>query len=190
MQFLHHWLITALWVAWYIYWRIAAFNVKPTVRQVATRLQLASTMGLIAALLLLGNFGFRWGILSEPIWPRTDLTFWLGVVIMALGIAFTVWARVTLGRNWSSTITLKQNHELIQTGPYDWVRHPIYTGVLMMVVGTAIAVGEWRALLAAALVLGSLLIKLRIEEKWMTDYFGPGYAAYSKRVAMLIPWLW
>jgi protein-S-isoprenylcysteine O-methyltransferase Ste14 len=189
MNVVYSMLVPALWIAWFIYWRIAALNVKRTMRSEPIRSRLLYMAGPVAGALLLANFGAV-GILAEPIWPRTALTFWLGVVIMALGFAFTVWARITLGRNWSATITLKEHHELIQTGPYAWVRHPIYAGALVMIVGTVVVIAEWRGVLALAIVLVSLLIKARREERWMTEYFGPNYVAYRKRVPMLIPWRW
>jgi protein-S-isoprenylcysteine O-methyltransferase Ste14 len=82
---------------------------------------------------------------------------------------------------------VKEGHELITSGPYALVRHPIYTGLLMALAGTAIAQGEWRGLLAAALVFGALWRKLRLEEKWMRSRFGESYEAYSRRVAALVP---
>ena len=84
------------------------------------------------------------------------IAYWLGLIMVAAGIAFAVWARHYLGRNWSGTVTVKQDHELIRSGPYRLVRHPIYTGLLLAILGTAVAFGEWRGLLAFALLTGSL----------------------------------
>ena len=81
--------------------------------------------------------------------------------MVAAGLAFAVWARVYLGRNWSGTVTVKQDHELIRSGPYGFVRHPIYTGLLLAMLGTAIAIGEWRGLVAFALFTIGFLLKLR-----------------------------
>ena len=103
------------------------------------------------------------------------------------GIAFAVWARQYLGRNWSGTVTVKQDHELIRTGPYRLVRHPIYTGLLLAILGTAVAFGEWRGLLAFALLTGSLLLKLRVEERFMSESFPEPYARYRAEVPALIP---
>ena len=84
--------------------------------------------------------------------PPSAGWFWLGLALVVLGLAFSVAARVWLGGNWSSMVTLKQDHELIRSGPYRWVRHPIYTGLLLAILGSAIALGEWRGLIALALV--------------------------------------
>jgi protein-S-isoprenylcysteine O-methyltransferase Ste14 len=115
--------------------------------------------------------------------------YWLGLIMLAAGIAFAVWARHDLGRNWSGTVTVKQNHELIRSGPYRLVRHPIYTGLLLAILGTAIAFGEWRGLLAFGLLTGSLLLKLRIEERFMSESFPKEYARYRAEVPALIPFI-
>jgi protein-S-isoprenylcysteine O-methyltransferase Ste14 len=100
---------------------------------------------------------------------------------------FAAWARVTLGRNWSATITVKQDHDLITSGPYRFVRHPIYTGLLLGLAGIAVARGEWRGVLGVVLAFGAFWRKLRIEERWMREQFGGAYDEYSRRVAALIP---
>ena len=109
--------------------------------------------------------------------------------MLAAGIAFAVWARHYLGRNWSGTVTVKQDHELIRSGPYRLVRHPIYTGLLLAILGTAVAFGEWRGLLAFALLTGSLLLKLRVEERFMGESFPNEYARYRAEVPALIPFV-
>ncbi len=102
---------------------------------------------------------------------------------------FTVWARLHLGRNWSGTVTIKDGHELITSGPYALVRHPIYTGLLLAMLGSALALGDWRGVAAFALAAGALWRKLRVEESWMQQQFGDAYQAYSQRVAALIPFV-
>jgi protein-S-isoprenylcysteine O-methyltransferase Ste14 len=94
-----------------------------------------------------------------------------------------------LGKNWSQAVTLKEDHELITTGPYALVRHPIYTGLLLGFIGCAVARGEWRGLLAVALVFVALWRKLRLEEKWMRAQFGASYETYSRHVAALVPYI-
>ena len=85
----------------------------------------------------------------------------VGAALTFAGIAFAIWARVWIAGNWSSDVTLKRDHELIVTGPYRWVRHPIYTGILVALIGTALAVGEWRGALAVVLAAGAFWRKLR-----------------------------
>ncbi len=106
------------------------------------------------------------------------------------GLAFsTVAARRHLGRNWSGTVTLKEDHELIRTGPYRRARHPIYTGMLVGFIGSAISLGEVRGVVAVGLVIVAFLIKIRLEERWMTESFGDAYRRYRTEVKALIPYL-
>jgi protein-S-isoprenylcysteine O-methyltransferase Ste14 len=118
------------------------------------------------------------------VWPAA-----LGVALTLAGLAFSIWARFTIAANWSSDVQLKRDHELIVAGPYRWVRHPIYTGVLLMFAGTALAVGEWRAVLAVALAAGAFWRKLRLEEAVMRRQFGEAYARYAARVPAIIPFV-
>jgi protein-S-isoprenylcysteine O-methyltransferase Ste14 len=115
--------------------------------------------------------------------------FWVAVVLTAGGLLFSVWARVRLGRNWSATVTIKDQHELIADGPYRFVRHPIYTGLLVAILGTALARGDWRGMLAMAIVSWAFWRKLTIEERWLAQQFGDDYAAYRRRVAALVPFI-
>jgi protein-S-isoprenylcysteine O-methyltransferase Ste14 len=112
---------------------------------------------------------------------------WLGLLLTIAGLLFACWARVVLGRNWSGVVQLKQDHELIEAGPYHYVRHPIYSGLLLAFLGTALMIGEWRALLAAAIIAISFWRKLRLEERWLGEYFGAAYADYMRRVKALVP---
>jgi protein-S-isoprenylcysteine O-methyltransferase Ste14 len=86
-------------------------------------------------------------------------------------------------------VQLKQDHELIVRGPYSIVRHPIYTGLLLAFLGSALAIGQWRALLATAIVAISFWRKLRLEERWMRELFGDRYVNYMRRVKALVPWV-
>jgi protein-S-isoprenylcysteine O-methyltransferase Ste14 len=114
---------------------------------------------------------------------------WTGLVLTALGIGFTIWARLWIGGNWSGTITIKEEHELIQNGPYAIVRHPIYSGFLMALLGTAIVQGEVRALLGFPLAVLGWGLKLRMEESFMTQQFGSAYLDYKRRVKALVPFV-
>ena len=111
----------------------------------------------------------------------------IGTLLVAAGLALSVWARWHLGRNWSGIVTVKQGHTLVTTGPYCRVRHPIYTGLLVGLVGTALAIGAPYGFIATALILVGLVIKLHVEEERMHDTFRADYEAYSRRTARLIP---
>ncbi|GAB3357639.1 hypothetical protein GCM10027430_27150 [Lysobacter tyrosinilyticus] len=103
------------------------------------------------------------------------------------GAALCIYSRAFLGRNWSATVQLKLDHTLITQGPYRFVRHPIYTGFLLLFLGNAIMVGDWRGLLAVAIVLSSFWRKLRLEETWLAEHFGESYRLYQARTKALIP---
>ena len=109
--------------------------------------------------------------------------------LSAAGLLFSVWTRLHLGNNWSQTVTIKEDHELITSGPYSLVRHPIYSGLLTGFIGSAIALDKWRGIVAVLLVFIVLWHKLRLEEKWMHSQFGEAYESHSIKVAILIPYL-
>jgi protein-S-isoprenylcysteine O-methyltransferase Ste14 len=113
----------------------------------------------------------------------------IGTIITLLGIGFAIWARIYLGKNWSSMPAIKVDHELIRSGPYNLVRHPIYAGVLFGLAGTVIIIGEPLALVGLFLVLLAFLWKIRMEEKYLQAEFGDAYAAYKREVPALIPFL-
>src|SRR5207245_9521973 len=121
--------------------------------------------------------------------PHTTLSAWVGVFLCVSGLVFAIWARVILGRNWSGVITLKEGHELIERGPYRVVRHPIYTRILAMFAGTAIAVGYLGGCLGLLLVFVSFWLKLKREEDLMLKHFQDKYAVYQRRVKRIIPFL-
>jgi len=179
----------ALWACWLLYWGISAKRVKTTVRRESLGSRLLHIVPLVIALELLWFDRFPPGWLTRPLVPWTPGLFWAGAVVTAGGFLFTVWARVHLGRNWSATVTLKQDHELITTGPYGIVRHPIYTGLLIAIIGSAIARDEVRGVLAVVVAWAALWRKLKLEEKWMVEMFGEKYRAYRARVPALIPGL-
>lgn len=189
MPFLYDYLFPAMWVCYLAYWWGMSTNVKETERResLSSRLVRLALMVCAVALLWLPRVPLRW--LDERFLPLGVWCFWSGAAVTAGGMLFSVWARRYLGKNWSQAVTLKQGHELIQGGPYALVRHPIYTGLLLAFVGCAVARGEWRGLLAVALVFGALWHKLRLEETWMRVQFGESYEAYSRQVAALVPYI-
>jgi len=128
-------------------------------------------------------------VLGEKFLPPTAWRFAAAAALTAAGLLMAAWARRYLGTNWSSTVTIKEGHELVTAGPYAIVRHPIYTGLILAFVGAALAIGEWRAVLAAVLGVIAFWRKLSLEERWMREQFGERYQAYSRRVPALIPFI-
>jgi protein-S-isoprenylcysteine O-methyltransferase Ste14 len=180
--------ISLLWLGWVAYWIIAARNVKAVAETASWQSRLIYSVPLfIAALLLLdrdlGHF------LNTHLVPHTPEIAWAGAVLTAAGLAFATWARVILGTNWSGQVTVKEGHELIRTGPYALARHPIYTGLVLALFGTALAVGEMRGLIALVLATASFIYKMGIEERAMRRTFGGTYDDYARQVKALIPFV-
>ena len=183
-------LFPAMWLSWAAYWWLLSRDVKASVRTESLGSRLAHIAPLAVAVLLLCLPSVALQPLMLRFVPWAPWTFWVGAALTFAGLAFTVWARVHLWRNWSGIVTLKQDHELVTGGPYAIVRHPIYTGLLLAFVGSALARGEWRGILAVALVFVAFERKRRHEERWMREQFGAAYDAYAGRVAALIPYLY
>ena len=176
-----------MWLSWVVYWVWASRHAKPSERRESIGSRLLHVLPLLLAVGLLWNKRIPVALLDERLLPWAPWEFWIAALITAAGLLFTVWARVYLGRNWSGVVTIKQGHELIDTGPYALVRHPIYTGLLVAFIGSAVALGEWRGLLAVLIAWAALWRKLRLEERWMTERFGDQYVAYCQRVPALVP---
>jgi protein-S-isoprenylcysteine O-methyltransferase Ste14 len=150
------------------------------------RVRLVSMICTAALLLLAGNLV---PFLNHRFLPLSPACFWIGATITAVGLLFSIWARRYLGNNRSQAVTLKKDHELITSGPHALVRNPIYTGLLLAIVGCAGARGEWHGVIAVALVFVALSQKLKLEEKWMRAQFGESYEAYSRRVRTPVPFV-
>jgi protein-S-isoprenylcysteine O-methyltransferase Ste14 len=148
---------------------------------------LSHIVPLAVGIALLATLHVPYAWLAMRILPPSAGWFWLGLALVVLGLACSVAARVWLGNNWSGMVTLKQDHELIRSGPSQVVRHPIYTGLLLAILGSAIALGEWRRVVALALVAAAILRKIAIEERFLTQQFGAAYARYRAEVPALVP---
>ena len=129
-----------VWIAFLVYWNIKAVGAKATQRLEPAVSRILRLLAFVIAIVLLSvpRIPLHW--LYVQLWPSGYLPFWLGAAVTVAGLLFAVWAREHLGRNWSRSVTIKQGHELITTGPYAVVRHPIYTGILAGFLGMAIAV--------------------------------------------------
>jgi protein-S-isoprenylcysteine O-methyltransferase Ste14 len=140
--------IPALWVAWLAIWLLASGHTKETVREESWASRLRYTVPLWIAAWLLAAARIPWAPLDARFVPRSAWPLFVGAAMVVLGLAFATWARVYLGRNWSANVTLKREHELIRSGPYRWVRNPIYTGILVALAGSALARGRWGGVVA------------------------------------------
>ena len=178
-----------VWISFLVYWRIKAVDTKTTQRiePTASSIMRSLTFLIVIALLSIPRIPLPW--LYRQLWPSGIWSFGIGAIVTVGGLLFAVWARHYLGSNWSSAVTIKQGHELITTGPYALVRHPIYTGILTGFLGTAIALSQVRGVIGFVLIFFVLWAKLRIEEEWMRSQFGETYATYADQTAMLVPYL-
>ena len=190
MQAFYSFSITGLWIAWLVYWIVAAFGAKASRRQEELTARLSHLVPLVLglALLLPRHMSVAW--LTIRVLPSSAVWFWIGFVLVALGLGFAVAARASLGSNWSGVVTLKQDHELIRSGPYRWVRHPIYTGLLIALIGSVIALGEVRGLIALALFTLAFLRRVALEERLLAGEFGVAYDRYRREVPRLLPMPW
>jgi protein-S-isoprenylcysteine O-methyltransferase Ste14 len=183
------WLITVLWLGFIGYWALAARRVQAAQRKEPTRSRLIHGVLWVLAWALMFTDRSRMGWLSRRFLPLTPGVFALGVVLTALGLGFAIWARRHLGAYWSGVVTIKVEHRLIRSGPYALVRHPIYSGILLAILGTVIALGEVRGLLAFCLATAAFIRKARLEERWLSEQFGDEYRRYQREVKALIPFL-
>ena len=176
------------WVTVCIYWFISARQVKATVQRQRLSSSLVHLLPFWLGWFLMA-FDHLLPSLNRSLTPRTNLTMMLGVGLCVAGLFVCIWSRHTLAGNWSSSVTFKENHELIKIGPYRFVRHPIYTGLLLMCLGTVVEFGKVRFWLAFPCWLISFWIKLKQEEKLMLEHFPDAYPAYKKQVKSLVPFL-
>ena len=181
--------LAALWVAWCAYWLISSRDVKAARRResVASRALHIGPMFIAAVLMAVPRLPIGW--LNARFVPASVAIHVLGAIPVSTGLGFAAWARVHLGRNWSGEITLKQEHELIRSGPYGLVRHPIYSGLLAAMFGTAIVIGEWRALIALLFFVAAVLRRVSVEQRWLSEIFPDDYSRYRREVPALVPFL-
>jgi protein-S-isoprenylcysteine O-methyltransferase Ste14 len=178
-----------IWIGWVLSWFGASFWSAPTEKRIVTWDVWASRAALFAgALLLLHSARLMPG--AARLWHAGYGAGYALAGLTLAGIVFVWWARIHLGRLWSSAITRKQGHRVVDSGPYAWVRHPIYTGLIAALAATAAAQGTVTALCGAALVAIGLWLKARVEERFLIAELGAeAYGAYRRRVPMLVPFL-
>ena len=175
------------WEALGLVWLIGLAFTKRTVRSQPDGARLFHLALASLGFFLLGSRYFEVGWLGDRLLPATYPVQLAGLAATIAGCLFAIWARFTLGSNWSGRATVKAGHELITTGPYSIARHPIYTGLLVAAVGTAIAGGQVRCALGFVLIVLALIVKMSQEERLMLQTFPEAYPAYRQRVKALIP---
>jgi len=179
-------LIALCWAVFILVWAVSAFFVKRTVERTWGWTRVLGFMFVASLFGVMFRFHGMW----QPMWARTTGIGALAALVTVAGLAVAVWARFVLGRNWSGTITFKEDHELIMRGPYALVRHPIYSGLLLMMLGTAIESARPQQFVVVAAVFVMLAIKAHFEEDLMVRHFPEAYPEYRRRVKALIPGVW
>jgi len=180
-----------VWTIFWIVWLLAAFASKRSVQRQSYGSRALQSLLIFIGVIFIFDFwsSFRSGWLTARIIPETPFWALFGAALTIAGVLLCFWARAILGRNWSGTVTIKQNHELILRGPYSFVRHPIYTGLLAGMLGTAIVFGLARCFVGVLIIGVSLWIKSQIEERFMVQQFGEKYLQYRRQVRALIPYI-
>ena len=182
--------VSALWVRWVLSWGLAARWSGATAVRQSSRDRLLHSVFMWAGTILLFFRPAVFGPLRTPIFPARAALGWAAVALALLGLGWTWWARIHLGRLWSSAVTLKTDHTLVRSGPYRITRHPIYTGLLAAFVATALVRDVVGAALGLALVAVGLGLKVRQEEQLLGDHFGAAYHDYQTQVSAILPGIW
>lgn len=182
-------IVRTCWVVFLVYWFINAARVKRTAERQALPERLAYRIPTLLGALSLFWWGRFFGRFDKGFSPTTELAHDIGAAACVAGLAVAIWARRTLAGNWSSNVTFKQDHELIERGPYRFARHPIYTGMLLMCIGKAMVQGRLIAWIGVALMATGFWIKLKQEEALMRRHFPEEYPGYCKRVKALVPFV-
>jgi protein-S-isoprenylcysteine O-methyltransferase Ste14 len=176
-----------IWIAWLVSWFVAALWARRTEKRVINLGTLFYRIVILAGAALLTPWAAR-KLGTTPLWRVGFAGAYALAALTLAGLLFTWWARIYLGPLWSGSITRKEGHHVVDTGPYALVRHPIYTGLIAAIVASALAAATWTSLLGAALVAFGLWLKARIEERFLTVELGAdAYGAYRRRVPMLLP---
>src|SRR5262245_42875547 len=182
--------VQALWLGWLMSWLAASVWSAPSVKRAGLGDEMAYRLLSAAGALLLfrvfpaADVAGRWQIHMSAAWA------WAMASVTLAGLLFTWWARLHLGRLWSGSITRKENHQIIDTGPYSLVRHPIYTGILIAALATALLRASAFALTGLGMISFGLFLKARLEERFLREQLGAhAYDAYAQRVPMLVPFV-
>ncbi len=180
-------LIEGPWILFIVYWAVSALKTRRTVQKES----LLSRYGIVVLELL--GFALLFskrgdiGVLGRHVLHQTYAQAITGVVLTWIGIAIALWARWHLGQYWSARITLKEDHQLIRTGPYAYFRHPIYSGIDLAAIGGALAIDRWRCVAGVCLIVLGYWIKARREEKMLAAQFGEAFEEHRRQTGFLIP---
>jgi protein-S-isoprenylcysteine O-methyltransferase Ste14 len=176
-----------LWMALAAVWLVMWFGMKKA-KKVETPLEMAKhAVPVMLGFWLLYERGWKWSWLNIKLLPAVPTVWWIGLALTAVGMGISIWARLTLGSNWSGVVALKKGHELIRKGLYRWIRHPIYTGLLLGFIGTAMIKGHLRGWIGFLIVWATFYFKARREERFLRQEFGDGFEEHARHTGMFLP---
>ena len=180
-------LIFASWLLFGGYWLFSALGNKKPAKRESVGQRFGHILLMAAGFFTLYGSTFRFGVLNRRFLPEESWIAWLGAVLTLVGVLFAIWARYTIGNEWSGEVQIKENHQLIRSGPYAHIRHPIYTGILLALAGTALTLGEYRAILGVTLFLIGFVRKAKKEESFLASEFGPAFDEHRRHTGFFLP---
>jgi protein-S-isoprenylcysteine O-methyltransferase Ste14 len=180
-------LIGIPWMAFVAYWTISALNTKPTEKRESFAARYGIMLLEVIGFVLLFRHSADIGFLGQRIIPRSFAIGVTAFVLTWVGIALAIWARCHLGQYWSGRITIKQDHKLIRTGPYARLRHPIYSGLDLAAIGSALAIGRWRCVVGVCVIIVGFWIKAKREEVMLSGKFGTDFEEHRRQTGFLLP---
>lgn len=180
-------IIGDIWLVFLVYWLISSFSANKATNRQPRSERLAHLLMAAIAIVLFSSARLNLGPLNRRLIPAESWIFLTGIGLTAAGVAFAIWARYHIGRYWSATVAIVSEHKLIRTGPYARIRHPIYTGIMVAVMGTALVFGRYRDLLGLAIVVGILIQKAKREEVFLRIQFGDAFEEHCRATGFLLP---
>jgi protein-S-isoprenylcysteine O-methyltransferase Ste14 len=182
-----HLLVEVPWIVFVLYWIVSAIRTRDTLQTESFASRYAILLIEVAGFVLLFRHSAAIGFLGNRFMHRTLASAIVGSILTWMGIGLAIWARYHLAEYWSARITIKEDHQLIRTGPYARLRHPIYSGIVLAAIGSAVVIDQWRCVLGVCLVLIGYCIKARKEETMLTQQFGDAFREHQKHAGFLIP---
>jgi protein-S-isoprenylcysteine O-methyltransferase Ste14 len=182
-----HLLVEVPWIVFLLYWIVSAIRTRVTVQTESFASRYSILLIETAGFVLLFRHATGIGLLGNRFMHRTLASAIAGSILTWMGIGLAIWARYHLAEYWSARITIKEDHQLIRTGPYARLRHPIYSGLILAAIGSAVVIDQWRCVLGVCLILTGYCIKARKEETMLTQQFGEAFREHQKHAGFLIP---
>jgi protein-S-isoprenylcysteine O-methyltransferase Ste14 len=180
-------LLAWIWTAFGVYWIAAALKRRSEKTRESGIYRVFRLCLLVVVFGLLFELRLKLGLLNRRFLPAGTPVLYIGFALALVGMGLAIWARIHLGQFWSDKVVLQVDHQLVRSGPYAHMRHPIYSGVLLGVAGTALVLGEWRGILAFAILLANYAVKARREDKVLEMAFKDTFEEHQSRAGFLLP---